>query len=265
MPPPSTAGSTPRADLKKARQPRKKRKLDTYTESVAGWVDKKRIAVLNTTSIPRTRGPFHCYVSLHDELAEDEQLQIFGEESELEYDDRFMRENKIPCRTLNNYTIFDVSQKQRIVSWELIGEGNRDVRFVGEVEAIITDGDDDDDNLGKDCEQGDEIWGSGGRSVITAEKDKLRMVQRMRSSAIFSWKDEVTHDGRYVFHFLIPLRVTSIYANTQCYSTVKYGFSPNMGGINFKHHPKKWHLSLPQCSDSLIFRQWSLKRCRTTR
>lgn len=161
-----------------------------------------KVAVLNTTSIARTRGPNHCYISLEDELVEDEKLQVLDEEFVSGSDNyNFIEDSTIPCRTLDNYTIFDANQRQRIVSWELIGEGNRDVRFVGEVKAILDNDNEENDDQESDSEEEDGVQGSLEKEMATT---RVNMVQRVRSSAIFSWQDEITQNGRYFIYLYLP-------------------------------------------------------------
>ncbi|KAG0174755.1 hypothetical protein DFQ30_002948 [Apophysomyces sp. BC1015] len=109
------------------------------------------------------------------ETVESENMEVVGENSEEEVEDR-----TLPMRTLSNFVLYDVNNDNRIQSLDDIGKDNMEICASGDVGAIfvedmeeeeIDDGDDDEDNM------------------------NASMTTRVQLTCIFFWEVYMNTDG----------------------------------------------------------------------
>jgi hypothetical protein len=141
---------------------------------------------------PSLRANTSRYITIPDEIVEDERLAIIDEDRDEEDAvelDGFSDES-LPCRTLAEWTLFDAEHGQKLVGLEKIGEECCDVRAVGIVRPIVLntrqlyssqDQDEEDDNDEFSEERG--LQGSSKGNQI------------LRLSAIFLWEVVMCGDG----------------------------------------------------------------------
>ncbi|KAH0558938.1 hypothetical protein GP486_004436 [Trichoglossum hirsutum] len=159
------------------------------------------------------------YITNPDEVIEDERLAIIDEDRDEEDTAELdgFNDESLPCRTLNEWSLFDEKNRQNLVGFEKIGEEGCDVRAVGVVRPVILnthqlhssqeqdeDDDDDDDEI-DDVGDEDELSGEGGF------KGSNKGHQILRLSAIFLWEVVMRGDGgfeiwlrtQYAFYHLL--------------------------------------------------------------
>ncbi|ORX99839.1 S-adenosyl-L-methionine-dependent methyltransferase [Basidiobolus meristosporus CBS 931.73] len=132
-------------------------------------------------SVPRYKCPA-------EEILENEHLEIFGEEPS-EVDDLH-----IPCRTLDDFVIYDVARNNQIVSIEEIDEEGRELRASGNVQAIMVsdDGPRDGGNVieEEDDDEDFEIDENGDLNQTAPSRS-----QRVKLSTIFYWEVQLLDNG----------------------------------------------------------------------
>ncbi|OLL21656.1 DNA (cytosine-5)-methyltransferase 1 [Neolecta irregularis DAH-3] len=133
--------------------------------------------------IGKSRKNKNVYVPLPEEIEEDAKLVVIGEDRQdeteiLPGEERNERET-LPCRTLDNFTLYDVVHGNRIVGLESIGDDGMDIRCSGIVKPIIIDPDDEPED-----DDDEDFLGDNGEP-----KEKQKMDQQIvKLSAIFFWE-----------------------------------------------------------------------------
>jgi hypothetical protein len=113
---------------------------------------------------------------------ETETIEIYGEDPQ-------DLENKLPCRILSNFLIYDALHGNQLVSLDKIGESKRDVRAAGIVRPMFGESKDDDDQ--QEVEEEDEEEGKD-----EVEKQENILEQFIELSAIFYWETQLQTSGR---------------------------------------------------------------------
>ncbi|CAJ0840096.1 10410_t:CDS:2 [Entrophospora sp. SA101] len=106
----------------------------------------KKVSQPVTTKKKSSVNTKRFYVFMENEVEEHEKLELIGEDSFNEGcpPDGYDNVNyTIPCRTLDNFIIFDVNNKNRIASIEEIDDLGKELHAAGIVKAIYVDEDDE--------------------------------------------------------------------------------------------------------------------------
>ncbi|KAK9679209.1 hypothetical protein K7432_016366, partial [Basidiobolus ranarum] len=170
------------------KRPRKARdrSLKTTIQNNDATKISNRSEVTNRKLMPKSSSI--GYYSLPGEIQEDENLELFDEDiSEVD-------EDRIPCRTLDNFVIYDVANSNQLVTIERIDDEGRELRASGIVRAIMVSGGDPDIDENVDTEEQDnedfEIDENGDLNQV----DEFPILS-VKLSTIFFWEVQLVDDG----------------------------------------------------------------------
>lgn len=116
------------------------------------------------------------YIIRPDEMMEDDQLQIIGEDDSDAANMDSEQGETLPCRTIDDFTVYDILHKNEVKSLYDIGmEDDIEIRVSGIVRPIFENDDDDDED---------------------ADEDEQQMApQRVKLSTIFHWEIFLEDNG----------------------------------------------------------------------
>ncbi|KAJ2559373.1 hypothetical protein EV175_000373 [Coemansia sp. RSA 1933] len=157
------------------------------------------------------------YIPPDDEEIEHEKLEVFNETPQDEAGEG--EADGLPCRTLDNFTIFDQDNKNAFINLSFLGADGTDITIAGNVESLDIDDledysdtyqvdfDDDDDDDDDDFDdpsgkagfgRSDSGRGSGGATCPRSTECESRnndFVQRIRLSAILRYETYLIKGG----------------------------------------------------------------------